>query len=146
MRPSRAAPSPCPASTGWLEKTINLEHLRRIMRERVDETLRLVEEELNDRGITPMRSAGWCCAGAARASPASSAWPRTSSRSPPRWAGPARLAGLKSALDQPEFATGLGLVRFGAMQNRRRKAGGLIGSLFLPQRVKESVEQFLKRP
>jgi hypothetical protein len=34
------------------------------------------------------------------------------------------VSGLKSALDQPEFATVIGLLRFGAAQHRRRMASG----------------------
>jgi hypothetical protein len=34
---------------------------------------------------------------------------------------------LKSALDQPEFATAIGLVRFGSLQQKRKSNGGLTG-------------------
>jgi len=34
---------------------------------------------------------------------------------------------LKSALDQPEFATAIGLVRFGSLQQKRKNNGGLAG-------------------
>jgi len=30
------------------------------------------------------------------------------------------ISGLKSALDQPEFATAIGLVKFGSFQQRKR--------------------------
>ena len=46
------------------------------------------------------------------------------------------ISGLKSALDQPEFATAIGLVKFGSFQQRKRKsslADGLkskLGQLF----------------
>jgi len=32
------------------------------------------------------------------------------------------ISGLKSALDQPEFATAIGLVKFGSFKHRRRAA------------------------
>jgi hypothetical protein len=46
------------------------------------------------------------------------------------------ISGLKSALDQPEFATALGLVKYGSFRHRRRKEGpgaglrGRLGALF----------------
>ena len=34
------------------------------------------------------------------------------------------ISGLRSALDQPEFATGIGLVKFGSFQQRKEKERG----------------------
>ena len=34
------------------------------------------------------------------------------------------ISGLKSALDQPEFATAIGLVKFGSLQQKRKPANG----------------------
>lgn len=34
------------------------------------------------------------------------------------------ISGLKSALDQPEFATAIGLVKFGSLQAKLKPAGG----------------------
>jgi cell division protein FtsA len=40
------------------------------------------------------------------------------------------ISGLKSALDQPEFATAIGLVRFGSFQQKRKgKPAGVVGGL-----------------
>jgi cell division protein FtsA len=33
------------------------------------------------------------------------------------------ISGIKSALDQPEFATAIGLVKFGSFQQKKRSAG-----------------------
>jgi cell division protein FtsA len=35
------------------------------------------------------------------------------------------ISSLKSALDQPEFATAIGLVKFGSLQQKRKPASGL---------------------
>jgi hypothetical protein len=35
------------------------------------------------------------------------------------------ISGLKSALDQPEFATAIGLVKFGSLQTKRKPANGI---------------------
>jgi cell division protein FtsA len=39
------------------------------------------------------------------------------------------ISGLKSALDQPEFATAIGLVKFGSMQHKRKPANGFADGL-----------------
>ncbi|MEO6183878.1 MAG: hypothetical protein ABIP71_12400, partial [Verrucomicrobiota bacterium] len=38
------------------------------------------------------------------------------------------INGLTSALDQPEFATAIGLAKFGSLQQKRRAGGGLIST------------------
>jgi len=135
-----------PSEHGLAEKSINLEHLRRIMRERVDETLRLIEEELNDRGITPYTQSGVVLCGGGANIPGILRMAEDVFQAPASVGRASAFSGARSALDQPEFATGLGLVRFGAMQDRRRKASSLISNLPLPRRVRESFESFLKRP
>jgi cell division protein FtsA len=35
------------------------------------------------------------------------------------------IAGLKSTLDQPEFATAIGLVKFGSFQQKKKSGGSL---------------------
>src|SRR5438552_14333312 len=49
------------------------------------------------------------------------------------------ISGLKSALDQPEFATPIGLVKFGSFQQRKRNAKGSLTEGF------KSITQFFKR-
>ncbi len=39
------------------------------------------------------------------------------------------ISGLKSALDQPEFATAIGLVKFGSFQQKKKPSGGLTDGL-----------------
>ena len=38
------------------------------------------------------------------------------------------ISGIRSALDQPEFATAIGLVKFGSLQSRRRPSAGSLTS------------------
>jgi cell division protein FtsA len=49
------------------------------------------------------------------------------------------ISGLKSALDQPEFATAIGLVRFGSFQQKRKPNGGLTNGL------KKTLTEIFKR-
>ena len=51
------------------------------------------------------------------------------------------ISGLKSALDQPEFATAIGLVKFGSFQQRKRAARGS-----LTEGLKNTITSFFKRP
>ncbi len=125
-------------------KSVNIEHLRRVMTERLDETFRLIEEELIDKGVMPrVRSGVVLCGGGANI--------RGIERlaedvfQVPASLGKANaMSGAADALNQPEFATGIGLVRFGAMQSRRKK-GGFFGARLFQKGVKETVEQFFKR-
>ena len=48
------------------------------------------------------------------------------------------INGLRSALDQPEFATGIGLVKFGSFQQKKRNTS-------MTRSIKESFQSLLKR-
>jgi cell division ATPase FtsA len=37
------------------------------------------------------------------------------------------INGITSALDQPEFATAIGLVKYGSFQQKKRAGGGILG-------------------
>ena len=50
------------------------------------------------------------------------------------------ISGLKSALDQPEFAAAIGLVKFGSFQQRKRA-----GRTSLTAGLKNTFNQFFKR-
>ena len=121
-------------------KEINLENLRRIMSLRLEEIFQLIAHDLEQAGALDYLRAGvFLCGGGARI------------------AGIARLAeqvlqmpvsigktnsisGLKSALDQPEFAAAIGLVKFGSFQQRKRGAKGSLTEGF-----KSTLGQFFKR-
>jgi hypothetical protein len=47
---------------------------------------------------------------------------------------------LKSALDQPEFATGIGLVKYGSFQQRKRGPSG-----FFSRGIKASLSNLFGR-
>jgi cell division protein FtsA len=50
------------------------------------------------------------------------------------------ISGLKSALDQPEFATTIGLVKFGSFLQRKRSVKGT-----LTAGIKTTINQLFKR-
>jgi cell division protein FtsA len=118
-----------PAEVGLAPKTINLEHLRRIMSLRLEETFMLIERELSHLGLLErLRSGVFVCGGGARI-------PRIEELAENVFqlpVGPAKtnsISGLKSALDQPEFATAIGLVKYGSLQQKRKPRNGLTGGL-----------------
>jgi cell division protein FtsA len=110
------------SDTGLPEKPVNLEHLRKIMNLRLEETFELIQRNLAEANLLHMvRSGVFICGGCARI-------PEIQQLAERIFAMPACLGksgamnGNKSALDQPEFATGIGLVKYGAMQVKQRQA------------------------
>jgi cell division protein FtsA len=113
-------------SHGLPERTINLEHLRRIMSLRVEEIFQLIERELAEAGLLDYLRAGiFLCGGCARIPDLQSLAERIF-QMPASIGKTNSMSGLKSALDQPEFATAIGLVKFGSFQQKKRENGGLL--------------------
>lgn len=106
-------------------KTINLGHLQRIMALRVDEIFQLVCRDLAQTGLLNRLHAGiFLCGGCSRI-------PHVAKLAEQIFELPVSLGktnsinGLKSALDQPEFATAIGLVKYGSFKMKKRTNGGM---------------------
>lgn len=112
---------------GFIERPVNLEHLRRIMGLRLEEILELIALEMSEAGLLPYLRAGvFLCGGGARVPGIEKLAERIFGL--PVSIGCSRsISGLKSALDQPEFATALGLVKYGSFRHAKRKANGGMG-------------------
>jgi cell division protein FtsA len=101
-------------------KTVNLEHLRRIMVLRLEETFELIEAELSKAGLLDYLRAGvFLCGGGSRI-PEIQKLAERIFQLPAQNGCTNSISGLKSALDQPEFATAIGLVKYGSFQQKRR--------------------------
>jgi len=126
----------CASEVGLPPKTINLEHLRRIMSLRLEETFSLIERELAPLGMLDrMRGGVYLCGGGARI-PQIQKLAENIFQLPAFVGRTNSISGLKSALDQPEFATAIGLVKFGTMQQKRKPSNGLAqGFRSLTERV-----------
>ena len=121
-------------------KSVNREHLRRIMSLRLEEIFELIEQELNDAGLLDYLRAGvLLCGGGARISGIQKLAERIF-QLPASLGKTNSISGLKSALDQPEFATAIGLVKFGSFQQRKKANNG-----FLAQALKETIGGLLRR-
>ena len=121
-------------------KSINLEHLRRIMAVRLEEMFELIEQELSKAGLLDYLRAGiLICGGGARI-PGIQKLAEKLFQLPASLGRTNSISGLKSALDQPEFATAIGLVKFGSFQQKRKT-----GQSSLTQTLKETFSGFLRR-
>ncbi len=119
---------------GLPERPINIQHLRCIMSLRLQEIFEIVREEIEEAGwLDHLRAGVFICGGGARI-------PRILELAErifelPAFPGHARgISGLATALDQPEFATAIGLVKYGAGQQRRKAQKGPLERLFAPAR------------
>jgi cell division protein FtsA len=102
-------------------KTINVEHLQRIMSLRLEEIFQIIASDLENAGLVDYLRAGvFLCGGCARA-------PHIAKLAEPIFQMPVSLgqansiSGLKSALDQPEFVTAIGLAKFGSLKTKKRE-------------------------
>jgi len=128
------------AETGLPERTVNLEHLRRIMSLRLSETLGIIAEELHTAGaLDAVRGGVLLCGGGARIPGIDKLATRIFGL--PAAMGRMRsISGLASALDQPEFATGIGLVKYGCFQKDPRRKRTSLSS-----RLKSTFSQMFQR-
>ena len=125
---------------GFPGKEINLEHLRRIMSLRLEETLELVAQDVARAGLLHYLRAGvFLCGGGARVKDLAQLAEETFEL--PVMIGKTNsVSGLKSALDQPEFAATIGLVKFGSFKARKREGRSSLGRNF-----KGAITKFFQR-
>jgi cell division protein FtsA len=102
-------------------KAVNVEHLRRIMALRVEEILELVAQDIEQAELVDyLRAGAFLCGGGARIPEIANLAERIL-RMPVCVGKTNSISGLKSALDQPEFAAAIGLVKFGSFKCRKRE-------------------------
>jgi cell division protein FtsA len=103
-------------------KSINVEHLQRIMSLRLEEIFQLIADELERANLTNYLRAGvFLCGGGSRV-PGIVALAENVFQMSVTPGHSGTISGLTAALDQPEFATAIGLVKFGSLKNRKRGA------------------------
>ena len=105
---------------GLPERPIHIQNLRCVMSLRLQETFEFIREELEEAGwLNHLRAGVFICGGVARTPRILELAERVFEL--PAFPGHARgISGLASALDQPEFVTSIGLVKFGASQQRKK--------------------------
>ncbi len=103
-------------------KVLSLENLRRIISVRLEEIFQLIGQDLETvDALDYLRGNVFLCGGGARI-PHIAQLAEQVLRMPVSIGKTNSISGLKSALDQPEFATAIGLVKFGSFQQRKRAA------------------------
>jgi cell division protein FtsA len=101
-------------------KAINLENLRRIMSLRLEEIFQLICQDLEQaQALDYLRAGAFLCGGGSRI-PEIAKLAEQVLQMPVSLGKTNSISGLKSALDQPEFAAAIGLVKFGSFQQRKR--------------------------
>jgi cell division protein FtsA len=113
---TRGRTIPLPGEPGLPERSVNLEHLHRIMASRLEETFEIIAAQLEARGLLDCPRAGIVlCGGGARVPGVDRSAERIFGL-PVALGRTKTISGLAATLDHPEFATGIGLVKFGSFQ------------------------------
>ena len=114
---------------GLVMKVVNVEHLRQIMSLRLEEIFQLIAQDLEQAGLADYLRAGvFLCGGCAR-TPNISRLAEQMLQMPVTTGQTKSISGLKSALDQPEFVTAIGLARFGSFKSRKREGKSLVAGI-----------------
>jgi cell division protein FtsA len=122
-------------------KRINHEHLQRIMALRLEEIFELIAQDLERAGLVEYLRAGvLLCGGGARV-PGVVKLAENIFQMNVTAGHACAISGLTAALDQPEFAAAIGLVKFGSLKSRRRE-----GRSLLPRGLKDMFGKLLQRP
>jgi cell division protein FtsA len=100
-------------------KTINIEHLRQIMSLRLEEIFQLIAQDLEHAGLYAYLRAGVFLTGGGARVPGLARLAEPILQMPVSYGKTSSVSGLKSALDQPEFSTAIGLAKFGSFKARK---------------------------
>jgi len=121
-------------------KRINHEHLQRIMTARLEEIFELIVQDLERAGLVEYLRAGVLLCGGASRVPGIVKLAENVFQMNVVAGHACAISGLTAALDQPEFAAAIGLVKFGSLKNRRREGKSLI-----PRRLKDAFGKLMQR-
>jgi cell division protein FtsA len=101
--------------------TVNLGHLRRIMALRLEEIFQLIAQDVAQADLLEYLRAGvFLCGGGSRIAGITQLAEQVLEL-PVTIGKTTCISGLKNTLDQPEFASAIGLVKFGSFKHRRQE-------------------------
>jgi cell division protein FtsA len=109
-----------PQGAGLQHRAVNLENLRLIIHHRVDEILELIADDIIQRGLAHHVRAGVFLSGGTSRLPGIRELAEQVFGLPTSLGRTAGINGLSAALDQPEFVTPIGLVKYGSFQEKPR--------------------------
>ncbi len=101
-------------------KRVNVEHLQRIGSLRLEEIFRLIAQDLEAVGLTEYLRAGVFLSGGSSRTPGLVPLAENIFQMNVAPGHATAISGLTTALDQPEFAAAIGLVKYGSLKNRKR--------------------------
>jgi len=125
---------------GLQAKQVNLEHFHRIMSVRLEEIFQLIGQDLEQAGVLDYLRAGVFLSGGGARIPQIAALAEQVLGLSAGIAKSNSISGLKSALDQPEFATAIGLIKFGSFHQRKRSTKGS-----LSEGIRSTLGQIFRR-
>jgi cell division protein FtsA len=129
------------SEVGQVTRTVNVEHLQKIMSLRLEEIFQIIAAELEGVGLGGYLRAGIVLTGGGARVPGIVQLAEKVFQMNTATGHVIGVGGITTALDQPEFATAIGLVKCGAMKKQQRVVrGGLAANVrslfgkFLPLR------------
>jgi cell division protein FtsA len=125
---------------GLALKSINVEHLQRIMSLRLEETFQLIADEIERAGLTDYLRAGVVLSGGGSRVPNIVRLAENIFQMNVTLGHATAISGITTALDQPEFATAIGLAKYGSLKNRKRNPG-----LSFKNTFKKAFTRFMQR-
>ncbi|HMP82465.1 MAG TPA: cell division protein FtsA [Verrucomicrobiota bacterium] len=111
-----------PGQVGLPSKAVNIGHLRRIMSLRLQEIFELIGQDVEQSGLADYLRAGVILSGGGARIPQIATLAERTLGLPVSIGKTNSISGLKSTLNQPEFATAIGLVKFGSFKTRKRES------------------------
>ena len=99
-------------------KKINLNHLQMIMSMRLREIFELIANDIEKGGLVNYLRAGVVLSGRGARTPHITKLARDVFNLPAAIGRSSTVSGIKNALDEPEFSTAIGLIKFGAFQSQ----------------------------
>lgn len=103
---------------------VSLHSLHKIMSLRLEEIFELIAQDLAQSGVLPFLRGGAILGGGCVKTPGITALASRILHMPVVPARATGISGMNAALDQPEFSTSLGLVKYGAHEQKRRGSRG----------------------
>jgi cell division protein FtsA len=126
---------------GMAVRTVNVEHLQRIMSLRLEELFEVIAHELERAGLTDYLRAGVFLTGGGSRVPGIEKLAERVFQMNVTTGHAGSIGGITAALDQPEFAAAIGLVKYGSLKSRQRPPRTNLAS-----GLKNMVGRFLQRP
>lgn len=113
-----------PSGNGLAPRSINLEHFHRILHARLEETLQIIEQKLANAGLLGRLHGGVVLTGGCAQTDGLVQLAKNIFQLPVQVGQIHCVAGMNEAVNQPEFATPIGLAKYGSFRVQRQLASG----------------------